>query len=107
MGEWYEKCDQGDDAEHKRGYNKILEHKQRLPPDQYFVADLWEVVVLDPVVIFDLLADGLVADQSPLVILCVVLQRGRLIYERVVQIGVCITPAAEDYDTQLIIKGKL
>ena len=65
------------------------------------------MIVLYPIVVLDLFPDGLVTDQSPFVILGVVLQRGRFHGQSVVEIGVCVTPATEDYDTKLIIEWEL
>ncbi len=103
----YEERGEREYAEHDGGYDTILDDEERLALYENLVANLGEGVVLDPVGVLDLVAEGLVAHQGPLVVLGVVLERGILIHERVVEVVKCVAPAAEHNLTQLVVERKL
>ena len=84
LGKGYVKGDQRDDAQHQRWYYKILQHKQRLSTNEYFVSYFREKVVLDPIVILDFGSHRLVGQQGPFIVFGIVFQRGRFIHQCVI-----------------------
>ncbi len=107
LSEGYEERGEREYAEHDGRYDTVLDDEERLALYEDLVADLGEGVVLDPVGVLDLVPEGLVAHQGPLVVLGVVLQRRVLVHERVVEVVKCVAPAAEHDLAELIVEREL
>lgn len=105
--ERHEEATEGDDAEHDGRYAKVLEHKEGFALDEHMIVDVGEIVVLDPVVVFNFDARGLELDQLPFVVFHISVEHCQFVHERVVEVFDGVAPATEDYEAQLVIEWKL
>ena len=107
MCERHEEATEGDDTKHDGRYAKVLENKEGFAFDEHLIVNVGEVVVLDPVVVFDFDTRGLELDQLPFVVFHVGVEHCQFVHDRVVEVFDGVTPAAEDYEAELVIEWKL
>lgn len=103
----HKKAAKSNDTEHDSRYAEVLEYKERLAFDEHLVVDVGEAVVLDPVVVFGFDTRRLELNEVPFVVLHVAVEHCEFVHERVVQVFDGVTPAAEDYQAQLVVEWKL